>query len=140
MGSLFPLSVLRVPEKRAQKERVIAAPTLGRLRPAEPSPPSPVPSPRPAEPKPSAAAQARAILLAAQKRDGTISAADLKWLSNFHAPQRGEFESPAQRAEAEKKAKMICLVGEKRRGEISLADERRLADHFAEMRAIELLR
>lgn len=135
--SLTPLSVLRVPAKQERKEqRVAAGPVLQRLRPVEPSP---APSPRPAEPKPSAEVQARAIKLSRQKAEGTISAADLRWLEGYHAPQRGD-KSPAQRAEAEKKARMICLVGEKRRGEISLADERRLADHFAEQRAIELLR
>jgi hypothetical protein len=139
MGNLFPLSVVRVPEKRAQKERVVAGPVLERLRPAEPSPPSPAPSPRPAEPKPSAEAQARAIHLSRQKAEGTISRRDEEWLSNYHAPQRGD-GSPARRLETEKLAKAIVLVGEKRRGTISLADERRLADHFAEAKAIEFLR
>ena len=144
--SLTPLSVLRVPAKQERKERVIAAPVLERLRQpepkrAEPMAPSPAPSPRPAElGQPSAEAQARAIHLSRQKADGTISAADLKWLSNYRAPQRGELETPARRIEAEKLAKAICLVGKKVRGEISPADARRLADHFAETEAIELLR
>jgi hypothetical protein len=139
MSGLTPLFVPKFPTKQERKEYVIAGPVLERLRQPGPKRAEPAVSSSALSP-PSAEAQARAILLAAQKRDGTISAADLKWLSNFHAPERSDFESLARRLETEKLAKAICLVGKKRRGEISLADERRLADHFAEMKAIELLR
>ena len=141
MSGLPPLYVPRVPVKQGHKNHAIAAPALERLKRAEPTVSPPAPSPRPAElGQPSAEAQARAIHLSRQKADGTISAADLKWLSNYRAPQRGELETPARRIEVEKLAKAICLVGKKVRGEISPDDARRLADHFAETKAIEFLR
>jgi hypothetical protein len=52
--SLFPLSVLRIPEKRERKEHVIAAPVLERLRQPEPKraePTAPLP-PAPTVPPP----------------------------------------------------------------------------------------
>jgi hypothetical protein len=94
--SLTPLSIVRVPTKQEHKQHVIAGPTLERLRQSEPKraePPAPLP---PAQPPPAisraeaAEMEARAILLSAQKRDGTISSADLKWLEGYRAPQGSE--------------------------------------------------
>jgi hypothetical protein len=142
--SLFPLSIVRVPTKQEHKQRVIAGPTLERLRQpeskrAEPTAPLPPAQPRPSRAE-AAKMEARAILLSAQKRDGTISRADAKWLENFRAPQRGE-ESPTRRIEVEKLARAICLVGQKARGELDAAGARRLEDYYAEKEAInELLR
>jgi hypothetical protein len=144
--SLTPLHVVRVPVKE-HKEHA-AVPSLNRLRQPEPTraepavAPPPPQQPRPAvvDPEVARAELARAITLSRQKAHGEISRADAKWLADYHAPQRGDLESPARRIEVEKTAKAICLTGEKVRGTIDPAGERFLSDYFAEQKAIEFLK